>query len=99
MTGEPLRLRRARVTRMVTVSLLLSLGAAGLSGCYIVTPYAFPAYPRRPAPRRTCHHRLNHPARHGLEGLPRRLRRPERAQARRQRLAVSRLDPRRTARP
>ena len=50
MTGEPLRLRRVRVTRMATVSLLLSLGAAGLSGCYIVTPYAVPVSSPPPPP-------------------------------------------------
>jgi hypothetical protein len=45
MTGEPLRVRRgARITRILNVSLLLSLGAAGLSGCYVVSPYASPAY-------------------------------------------------------
>ena len=41
------------MTRILTVTLLLSLGAAGLSGCYVVPPYAYPAYapayPPRPA--------------------------------------------------
>ena len=45
MTGGPLRVRHgARMTAILTVSLLLSLGAAGLSGCYVVSPYASPAY-------------------------------------------------------
>jgi hypothetical protein len=43
--------RGARMTRILTVTLLLSLGAAGLSGCYVVSPYASPAYaPTYPPP-------------------------------------------------
>ena len=34
----------ARMTRVLTVTLLLSLAAAGLSGCYVVSPYASPGY-------------------------------------------------------
>jgi hypothetical protein len=42
---EPLRVRRgARMTRILTVTFILSLGAAGLSGCYVVSPYASPPY-------------------------------------------------------
>ena len=37
--------------RILTVTLVLVLGAAGLSGCYVVSPYAYPAYvPTYPAP-------------------------------------------------
>jgi hypothetical protein len=44
-TGKPLRVHRgARTTWILTVSLLLGLGVAGLSGCYVVSPYASPAY-------------------------------------------------------
>ena len=36
--------------RTLAVTLLLSLGAVGLSGCYVVSPYAPPAYAQTPAP-------------------------------------------------
>jgi hypothetical protein len=36
--------RGARMTRVLTVTFLLSLSAAGLSGCYVVSPYTSPAY-------------------------------------------------------
>jgi len=37
--------------RLVTVTLFLSLYAAGLSGCYVVPAYTYPAYaPTYPAP-------------------------------------------------
>jgi hypothetical protein len=32
------------MTRTVAVTLLLGLAAAGLSGCYVVSPYAAPVY-------------------------------------------------------
>ncbi len=36
---------------MLTVLVLLSLAAAGLSGCYVVSPYAYPGYvPAYPPP-------------------------------------------------
>ncbi len=38
------------MTRMLRATLLLSLGAAGLSGCYVVPPYTYPAYAPRYAP-------------------------------------------------
>lgn len=45
MTGNSLRWRRGgRMKRILNLTLLLSLGAAGLSGCYVVSPYAAPAY-------------------------------------------------------
>jgi hypothetical protein len=40
-----------RRPRILTVSLLLSIGAAGLSGCYVVSPNVSPAYaPGPPSP-------------------------------------------------
>jgi hypothetical protein len=33
-----------------TALLLLGLGAGGLSGCYVVSPYAYPAYAPYPPP-------------------------------------------------
>ena len=36
--------------RIATIMLLLGLGAAGLSGCYVVSPNAYPAYVPPPAP-------------------------------------------------
>ena len=42
---RPLRVRGGvRMTRILTVTLLLSLAAAGLSGCYVVSPYDAPGY-------------------------------------------------------
>jgi hypothetical protein len=39
------------MTRFLTVMVLLNLTAAGLSGCYVVSPYAYPAYvPTYPPP-------------------------------------------------
>jgi hypothetical protein len=38
----------AGMTRTVAVTLLLGLAAAGLSGCYVVSPYAAPAYSSPP---------------------------------------------------
>jgi hypothetical protein len=39
------------MTRILTVTLALTLAAAGLSGCYVVSPYASPAYaPGYPPP-------------------------------------------------
>jgi len=33
-----------------TVAILIGLAAVGLSGCYVVSPYAYPAVPAYPAP-------------------------------------------------
>ena len=39
------------MTRILILTLLLSFGAAVLSGCYVVSPYTYPAYPAPyPAP-------------------------------------------------